>query len=203
MTKKLKIVLISSLILNIFLGGVIIGQFCHVRPKRMNAGMVKEFVETHHQEQARMDLERAVLMDLIKAKDFDEAAFDAQLEKISTMQGTMYKQFMTKMTQKLRAMPADKRDRVIEKMANRKMYPAARPGEGPRFDKRPRPEGPRGNDRFRPHEPRPDHPHFDKARPGEYHHPDMKKLKGPRPDKPAPMVDGQPETPKAPTEVQK
>ena len=138
MNKKLKIVLIGSLVLNIFLGGVIVGQFCHVKPKRMGAGVVKEFVETHKKEQSQMDLERAVLMDLIKAKEFDQAAFDAQLEKISVMQGTMYKQFMTKMAQKLRAMPADQRDRMIEKMTNRKaMRSGMRPQDrSSRFDQR-------------------------------------------------------------------
>lgn len=125
MNKKLKILLIVSLAVNLFLAGVIAGSV--LKPHRPGGQMMQregfaaihEFMKSHRGEQKALRAERRTLLEMLKEENFDQAKFDAQINKVGEMQTAMYKEFMGAMAQKLRALPADQRNESIDNLLER------------------------------------------------------------------------------------
>lgn len=123
MNNKLKILLIVSLLLNMFLGGVLVGQFPHFKRPRPTHMLVQSYMNDHHGARKALHKERAAALEMLRARDFDENAYKAQVDKIGRMQGDMYRDFVCSMAKKLRAMPPEKRNELIDKMQQRGFSP--------------------------------------------------------------------------------
>ena len=121
MNKKIKVLLIVSLVLNVFLLGFITGDVKKFRPRGGEGALfVKEFVKANHERQSELETERTKALNMIKADDFNMQEYQAQVEKISNIQGDMYKKFATNMAEKLRELPKEKRDAKIDRMLDKK-----------------------------------------------------------------------------------
>ncbi len=123
MNNKLKILLVVSLLLNMFLGGVMVGQLTYSKRPRPGHMMVQSFMNDHHSARQALHKERAVALDMLRAPDFDAQAFDMQIDRIGKMQGDMFRNFVHSMAQKVRAMTPEEREAFIEKMQNRDFPP--------------------------------------------------------------------------------
>ena len=122
MTNKVKILLIVSLCLNIFLLGFAardVKRF--VKPhKGGDFSIMREFMQDRKEAYKEINEEKKVAMDMLKASELDKEAFEAQVNKISDLQNKMYKEFAINMADKMMAMPADERAKTIEKMEKRR-----------------------------------------------------------------------------------
>lgn len=112
MTKAVKLAFLASLVLNLLLLGVILGQVPRgleatppTRQQRMEEGLKKlpeptqsRFREKFAQIRAsagplrqQIDEARAETLRLLSADPFDEAAYDRQVSKIEELRGEMFK----------------------------------------------------------------------------------------------------------------
>lgn len=123
MDNKLKILLVVSLLLNMFLGGVMVGQSGHFKRPRPGHMMVQSFMKDHDGARRILHKERDAALEMLRAPEFDPHAFEAQIDKISRMQGDMYRDFVCSMADKVRAMPPEKREAFIDKLKHRDFPP--------------------------------------------------------------------------------
>ncbi|MDR2901679.1 MAG: hypothetical protein LBU87_01025 [Lactobacillales bacterium] len=119
MNKKIKTILIISLLCNMLFAGFAVGQLMHIKPNRAGSGIVREFMQTHRDLQDNIDREKRITLDLVKQTTFDETAFSAQIARINALQGKMYREFSFSMAKKLRSMTPQERDELIEKISKR------------------------------------------------------------------------------------
>ena len=120
MKKRFKFLLILSLCLNIFLIGFIAGEVRHFKPKRETSQLVKDFINEHKEEQQQLNKERRRALNMLREDNFDQEAYAEQVEKIGAMQKVMFQQFATRMGEKLRAMPKEERDTIIDRLKERR-----------------------------------------------------------------------------------
>jgi len=112
MTKKTKILVISSLLLNVLLIGVIIGGMSHkLRREHLFKNHIRDVVSKLPKDKAELFLEifetvhlnnqdihkriraaRKQTMKILTAPDFDEAAFRIQVDKLHTLRSSMMRQ---------------------------------------------------------------------------------------------------------------
>ena len=113
MSRKMKVLTIGSLLLNVFLVGMIIGDVSHRLGREPylerhtrelasklpedKAGLVLETVQKVHlhnrdlRKQIREARKRA--MKILTARSFDEAAYQVEVEKIQALRGLMMRRF--------------------------------------------------------------------------------------------------------------
>ncbi len=116
MNNKLKILLVVSLLLNMFLGGVMVGQSSHFKRPHLGHMMVQSFMKDHDGARRILHKERNAALEMLRAPEFDSHAFEAQIDKISRIQGDMYRDFVCSMAEKVRAMPPEEREVFIKKL---------------------------------------------------------------------------------------
>lgn len=123
MNNKLKILLVVSLLLNMFLGGVMIGQSSHFKRPHPGHMMVQSFMKDHDGARRILHKERNAALKMLRAPEFDPHAFDAQIDKIGRLQNDMYRNFVYSMAKKVREMPPAEREVFIEKLEHRDFPP--------------------------------------------------------------------------------
>lgn len=127
----MKIILTISLLLNALLIGLfagnIIGSQRHQRPGPM---AMSEFREIRNDMRENVALERARLADIMKAKEFNQVEFDAQLEKFTDAQCDFNREFMIKFNDRMQNLPVAERAEIIDRTMSRK--PRKGPNKGPR-----------------------------------------------------------------------
>ncbi|MCL1902489.1 MAG: periplasmic heavy metal sensor, partial [Alphaproteobacteria bacterium] len=114
-----KIIFAVSLVLNALLVGVFAGHMLGSHKSRP----VTEFRDIRPEMRENIATLRARLAEIMKAENFDQAAFDAQLKKLSDAQCNFNREFMIELNEKLQKMPVDERIDAIDKMMSRKGMP--------------------------------------------------------------------------------
>jgi uncharacterized membrane protein len=156
MSKKMKVLTIGSLLLNVFLVGVIIGDMSH-RLRRQpyfgrharelasilpedKAGFILETVEKVHlnnrdvHKQIREARKRA--MRILTAHNFDKAAYQIQVEKLHELRGLMMQRLADATIELARQFDQEER-RALAQYLRRPPRPP-RDVEAPRDSRRPR-----------------------------------------------------------------
>ena len=163
MNKKIKVLLIVSLAANLFLAGVISGNI--MKPRHYRGAQItrqhdefaaaRKFMQSRKGEQKALWNERRNLLEIIKEDNFDQAKFDAQVNKVGEMQTEMYKEFAGNMAERLRALPAEERNARIDHMLQMKKgdFSDRMPGDRKAKFKR---DGERKFDKRRHNRPAPD-----------------------------------------------
>ena len=123
MKKRYKALIVISLCLNIFLLGFIAGEIRRIQPKREGSGIVKEFKESRKEQHNQLNKERTHALQMLQSKNFDQETYLLQIDKVSKMQNEMFKEFSIEMGAKLRAMPKNERDEIIERLKKRRGGP--------------------------------------------------------------------------------
>ena len=116
MSKRMKIIFTLSLVLNALLAGLFAGHM--VASHRFRP--VAELGDTRSDLREGVAIQRAKLADIMKAENFNQAAFDAQLQKVSDAQCDFNRKFMIGLNEKLQKMPPAARAEIIDKMMSRK-----------------------------------------------------------------------------------
>jgi uncharacterized membrane protein len=130
MTKAVKLAFLASLVLNLLLLGVILGQVPRgleatppTRQQRMEEGLKKlpeptqsRFREKFAQIRAsagplrqQIDEARAETLRLLSADPFDEAAYDRQVSKIEELRGEMFKRLGQNFKQTAKELSSEER----------------------------------------------------------------------------------------------
>jgi uncharacterized membrane protein len=130
MTKAVKLAFLASLVLNLLLLGVILGQVPRgleatppTRQQRMEEGLKKlpeptqsRFREKFAQIRAsagplrqQIDEARAETLRLLSADPFDEAAYDRQVSKIEELRGEMFKRLGQNFKQTVKELSPEER----------------------------------------------------------------------------------------------
>ncbi len=111
MSKTMKIIFTLSLVLNALLAGLFAGHMIQSHRYRP----VTRFAEIRVEMRGPIFAERAKLARIMKADDFDQAAFDLQLNKYSDMKCEFDKKFMIDFNKKVQKMSVAERNEVIDK----------------------------------------------------------------------------------------
>jgi uncharacterized membrane protein len=134
MTKTVKLAFLVSLVLNLLLLGVILGQVPRgleatpTRQQRMEEALKKvpeptqsRFREKFAQIRAssdplrqQIDEARAETLRLLSAEPFDEAAYDRQVSKIEELRGEMFKRMGQSMKQTAKELSPEERRMLAE-----------------------------------------------------------------------------------------
>lgn len=130
MTKTIKLVFLASLVVNLLLLGVIMGQFPRARgthpptrQQRMQDALQKvpepaqsRFRERFKQIRAageplrqQLDQERDEAIKLLSAESFDEAAYDRQITKMEALRAEMFKRMGQLIKQTAKELSPDER----------------------------------------------------------------------------------------------
>ena len=130
MTKAVKLAFLASLVLNLLLLGVILGQVPRgleppppTRQQRLEEALKKvpeptqsRFREKFSQIRAssdplrqQIDEARAETLRLLSAEPFDDAAYDRQVSKIEELRGEMFKRMGQSMKQTAKALSPEER----------------------------------------------------------------------------------------------
>jgi len=123
MNKKIKLLLVTSLILNMLLAGFLVGEHVRRQARRESSQIVRTFAETYRVERDQIAAERAAALAMLQQAELDVDAYAAQVDKISAMQESLFKAFAIEMADKLRAMPAAERDALIARIKQRSAGP--------------------------------------------------------------------------------
>ena len=134
MNKKLKFVFLASILLNVLLGGVLLGEL----PRRLDRSLsrqeqmdkaIKELPEPmrsrfrNKMEQARKDVEpirdqiqeaRNETIHVFIAEPFDEAAYDRQVSKITDLRVQLAKRMAASMKEAAKELPPEQRQALAE-----------------------------------------------------------------------------------------
>jgi uncharacterized membrane protein len=134
MNKKLKFVFLASILLNVLLGGVLLGEL----PRRLDRSLsrqeqmdkaIKELPEPMRSrfrdkmEQARKDVEpirdqiqeaRNETIRVFIAEPFDEAAYDRQVSKITDLRVQLAKRMAASMKEAAKELPPEQRQALAE-----------------------------------------------------------------------------------------
>ena len=120
MNKKIKIILVVSLMLNMLLGGFVVGEAVKIASKQQRgSSVVREFRKEHKAERDALKVERTKALEMIRADVFDADAFAAQIDIVSLMQEKMYRQFTVEMAEKMRAMPVEERNKLVQRVIDK------------------------------------------------------------------------------------
>jgi len=111
MTKKIKIILIASLLLNTLMVGMFAGHWMQSHRYRP----ITELRDARPKQQNAIAVERTRLFMLMK-EGAPEVEFQAQLDKLNDIQCKFNRDFMVSMNEKLQKMSPEKRVEVINKM---------------------------------------------------------------------------------------
>ncbi|HEV8342073.1 MAG TPA: periplasmic heavy metal sensor [Candidatus Binatia bacterium] len=134
MNKKLKFVFLASILLNVLLGGVLLGEL----PRRLDRSLsrqeqmdkaIKELSEPmrsrfrNKMEQARKDVEpirdqiqeaRNETIRVFIAEPFDEVAYDRQVSKITDLRVQLAKRMAASMKEAAKELPSEQRQALAE-----------------------------------------------------------------------------------------
>ncbi|MDR1026713.1 MAG: hypothetical protein LBL47_04865 [Lactobacillus sp.] len=144
MKKRTKILLTCSICLNIFFIGFLAGEIKHFRPHHKGPELVKEFQAKHAEQQKAINDERIKAVEMLKADNFNQDEYNKQVEKVGAMQQEMFQEFAIKVGEKIRSLPEDERNKVIERISKRR-FDGKRPHHPkPRHDKDDAPRPPHG-----------------------------------------------------------
>ena len=111
----MKIILSLSLLLNVLLVGGFAGRMIQSHRYRP----IVAFGEIQPGLRESIRTERGKLAEIMRAENFDSAAFDAQLQKTTDLQCDFDRKFMVEMNKKLQQMPVAERVKIIDKMMSR------------------------------------------------------------------------------------
>ena len=115
MSKRMKIIFAVSLILNALLAGFVAGQILGPRHSRPTA----EFRNIRADMRENIAIERTKIAEIMKAPEFDQAAFDAQLQKLSDAQCDFNREFMIQFNARVQLMSPEQRREAVDKMISR------------------------------------------------------------------------------------
>ena len=119
MNKKIKILLIASLCLNIFFAGLMSRRFIH---RAFEPRLMGGFVEQQRNSLEEIRREKLKALDILQNETFNEDAYSRQVDRISGLQQKMFKDFAMEMGTKLRTLPSDERDKIIGRMKTRRFF---------------------------------------------------------------------------------
>lgn len=146
MTKAVKLAFLVSLVFNLLLLGVILGQVPRgleatppTRQQRMEEGLKKvpEPTQSRFREKfaqirtssdplrQQIDEARAETLRLLSAEPFDEAAYDRQVNKIEELRGEMFKRMGQSMKQTAKELSPEER-RMLADLLRRPPPPPAK-----------------------------------------------------------------------------
>ena len=135
MTKAVKLAFLASLVLNLLLLGVILGQLPRgleatppTRQQRMEEGLKKlpepaqsrireKFAQmraTAEPLRQQIDKARGETLRLLSAESFDDAAYDRQMSEIEKLRGEMFKRMGQTMKQTVKELSPEERRMVAD-----------------------------------------------------------------------------------------
>ena len=115
MSKRMKIIFTLSLVLNALLAGLFMGHMTASHRYRP----ATEMQEVRSDMRKDITNERAKLATIMKSENFDQAQFDAQLQKLSDVQCNFNREYMIKFNEKMQKLPIEKRTEIIDKTMSR------------------------------------------------------------------------------------
>ena len=116
MSKKMKIIFATSLILNALLVGLFAGHM--VQSHRFRP--IAELNDIRPDLREQVAAQRAKLAGIMKAEKFNQADFDAALGRLSTAQSDFNREFLRGLNDRLQKMPAAKRAEIIDDILSRR-----------------------------------------------------------------------------------
>lgn len=119
MTKTTKIILTASVLVNILFVGALVGHALHRGTRAPDVRFAGSFMDRNASTRNEMNAERVKLFELMGSENFDRAAFDAQLQKVSAMQDKAFTNFANGMADKFQKMPADQRADAVKRITER------------------------------------------------------------------------------------
>ncbi len=121
MSKKIKLLLVTSLCLNVLFAGLFIGKegrhmYDHVKknPEMMND--LREFRNKSCQEREAVNKERRAALEIIMANDYNKAEYEKQIDKINVLQAELFKEMSLFLAERVQKMPEEKRIQLKKRL---------------------------------------------------------------------------------------
>ncbi len=127
MTKKMKILIVVSLMLNVLLVGALIG----IEGKKIaRFGQennhffkeMKEFRHAHKNERGMLKKERQRALEMLVYGPYEEMEYKVLIDKINIIQGKMFKETALKMSELMRDMTPEERQKLLKHLRKRFGY---------------------------------------------------------------------------------